>query len=64
MTGKANLAAPFTFQATALTGAGQVTFTQTASHAIISGSTDGDAAAEFIILVRGVLTLTASDFIL
>ena len=64
VTGKANLASPFTFQTAALTGAGQVTFTQTANTTIISGSTDGDAAAEFTILVRGLVNLTASDFIL
>ena len=64
VTGKANPAAPFTFQTTPLTGAGQVTFTQTANNTIISGSTDGDAAAEFTILVRGLLTFSADDFIL
>ena len=64
VTGKANPAAPFTFQTTPLTGAGQVTFTQTANNTIISGSTDGDAAAEFTILVRGLVNFTAGDFIL
>ena len=63
-TGKANPSAAFTFQTTPLTGAGQVTFVQAANNTIISGSTDGDAATEFTILVRGLVNFTAGDFIL
>ncbi|WP_373504931.1 beta strand repeat-containing protein [Aestuariivirga sp.] len=63
-TGKGNVNAPFTFQTTALTGVGQVTFATSGSDVIVSGSTDSDAAAEFTILLKGVGTLTAADFIL
>lgn len=54
----------FTFQTTPLTGAGQVTFTTTANRTLISGSTDADADAEFLIVLNRVFTLTADNFIL
>ena len=53
----------FVFQTTALTGASQITFAQVGPNTIISGSTDADAAAEFVIVLNGLFTLTAADFL-
>jgi hypothetical protein len=49
---------------TALTGAGQVTFTHTGGNTLVSGRTDADAAAEFFIVLKGTINLTAGDFVL
>jgi Ca2+-binding RTX toxin-like protein len=54
----------FVFKTTALTGAGQVNFIQSGGNTLIQGSTDADAAAEFIIVLTGLKTLAATDFIL
>lgn len=54
----------FTFQTTPLTGAGQITFVNTANSTIIRGSTDADADPEFLIVLNTVITLTADNFIL
>ena len=53
----------FVFQTTALTGAQQVTFAQVGPNTIVSGSTDADVAAEFVIVLNGLFTLTAADFL-
>jgi hypothetical protein len=44
---------------------GELRATATASgNTIIAGDTDGDASADFQILVQGVTGLTAEDFLL
>ncbi len=53
----------FVFQTTALTGANQITFAQVGPNTIVSGSTDADAAAEFVIVLNGLFTLTVADFL-
>lgn len=42
----------------------QVIVTKTGSHALVQADLNGDQAADFSILVRGVITLGASDFVL
>lgn len=59
----ANATEAFTFVGS-LSGAAQVAVSQSGGNTIVSASTDGDAAAEFIIVLRGLVTLTAADFIL
>lgn len=54
----------FTFQTTPLTGAAQVTFSQTGGNTVVSGSTDADGVAEFVIVLNGLHALSAADFIL
>jgi Ca2+-binding RTX toxin-like protein len=48
----------------ALTGAAQVGFFTSGGDTYIRGSTDADAAAEFVIKLDGIVALTAADFIL
>ncbi len=60
----ASAVSAFTFQTTPLTGAAQVTFIQSGGDTIILGSTDADSPAEFRIVVKGLFTLTAGDFVL
>ena len=54
----------FSFIAGPLTGAGQVTFAVSGGNTIISGSTDADAAAEFVIVLRGIHVINVGDFLL
>jgi Ca2+-binding RTX toxin-like protein len=46
------------------TAAGQLHYTTAGGNTIISGSTDADAEAEFQFVIRGLFTMTESDFIL
>lgn len=56
----------FSFIGTAsFTGAGaQVRFEAAGDDLLVEGDTNGDMVADFAILVRGTLTLTAADFVL
>jgi Ca2+-binding RTX toxin-like protein len=53
----------FSFITGPLTGAGQVTFAESGGNTIISGSTDADAAAEFVIVLRGIIAINEGDFL-
>lgn len=54
----------FVFQTAPLTGEAQVTFALAGATTIISGSTDSDADAEFVIVLNKAFGLTATDFVL
>ena len=62
-TGSAAEAFSSTF-VTTLSGAAQISISQAGGNTIISGSTDGDAQAEFTIVLRGTVSLSATDFVL
>ncbi len=46
-----------------LSGAGQIAISQNGGNTLVSGSTDSDAAAEFVITIRGLVTLAIGDFV-
>jgi len=55
----------FTWMGTgALTGAAQLSYAHVGTNTVIYGSTDGDAASEFEIVLNGLYDLSASDFFL
>lgn len=54
----------FSFVTGPLTGAAQINVIQVGNRTIVQGSTDGDADAEFVIVLNGLITLTAADFVL
>jgi hypothetical protein len=55
----------FVFRGTAaFTGAGQVHYLHSGGNTIVEGNTGGTLAADFQILLTGLKTLTATDFIL